>query len=322
MIEDVLKGKNIILGITGGIAAYKTPLLVRELIERGAEVKVVMTPSAVEFITPLTLSSLSRHEVIVNIFPADQKQGTGMTTWHIDYSVWADLIIIAPATVNTIAKIAHGFADNALTTLICAKRSPVIIAPAADVDMYNNPVNLENLNKLKSLGFYMVDAEVGFLASGLRGKGRMADINKIIDFAELIAAGFTTDYPGKKVLISAGPTYEDIDPVRFIGNRSTGKMGFALAKAAFLRGAEVTLITGPSDEKCYPEIKLVKVRSALQMKNAVNSEIGSNDIFISSAAVADYTPVNFIGKKIKRNSGPINLELNPTEDILSSVPRD
>ena len=256
MIKDTLSGKKILLGVTGCIAAYKSCLIIRELIKRGAIVKVVMTPSATEFISPLTLATLSRNEVIVNTFPPSQKDGTKLSTWHIDYSLWADLMLIAPATINTIAKISFGFADNALTTLVTALRSPLAIAPAADVDMFNNPINKENLEKLEKLGHYIVYPESGELASGLSGEGRLADINKIIDSVESILSGNKKDLVDKKILVSAGPTYEDIDPVRFIGNRSSGKMGYAIAKAAFLRGAEVTLISGPSSQTIYPEIKI------------------------------------------------------------------
>ena len=248
MIKDPLDGKKILLGVTGCIAAYKSCLIVRELIKRGAEVKVVMTPSATQFIAPLTLATLSQNEVIVNTFPATQKDGTKLSTWHIDYALWADLMLIAPATINTIAKISYGFADNALTTLVTALRSPLVIAPAADVDMYNNPINKENLEKLEGLGHYIIYPESGELASGLSGEGRLAEVNKIIDTVELVFSGYLKDLMGKKILVSAGPTYEDIDPVRFIGNRSSGKMGYAIAKAAYLRGAEVTLISGPTSQ--------------------------------------------------------------------------
>ena len=262
MIKDPLSGKKIILGVTGCIAAYKSCLIVRELVKRGAQVKVVMTPSATEFITPLTLATLSHNEVIVNTFPASQKDGANLSTWHIDYSLWADLILIAPATINTIAKISYCFADNALTTLVTALRCPLVIAPAADADMYNNPINKENIEKLERLGQYFIYPESGELASGLTGEGRLADTNKIIDAVELILSGYSKDLIGKKILVSAGPTYEDIDPVRFIGNRSSGKMGYAIAKAAYLRGASVKLISGPSSQSIFPEIKTINVRSA------------------------------------------------------------
>ncbi|GJQ62799.1 MAG: phosphopantothenoylcysteine decarboxylase [Melioribacteraceae bacterium] len=319
MTPDTLPGKRIILGVTGGIAAYKSALLVRELVKRGAEVRVVMTPSALEFITPLTLSTLSGNEVIVNTFPADQKNGVELKTWHIDYGMWADLMIIAPATVNTIAKITHGFADNALTTLVAALRKKLLLAPAADMDMYETEANLSNLKTLEQRGAYIVDAEEGFLASGLIGRGRMADIDKIVDSAELCLLESGKDLEGKKVLVTAGPTFEDIDPVRFIGNRSSGKMGFAIAKAAFLRGADVTLVSGPVSETAYPEIKLIKVRSAEQMLEAVAKNYPENDILVMSAAVADYAPETFSNKKIKKKDNLQNIRLKENSDILRSL---
>jgi len=319
MIKDQLAGKKILLGVTGCIAAYKSCLIVRELIKRGAEVKVVMTQSATEFIAPLTLATLSHNEVIVNTFPKNQKDGTNLSTWHIDYALWADLMLIVPATINTIAKISYGFADNALTTLVTALRSPLVIAPAADVDMYNNPINIENLDKLERLGYYIVYPESGELASGLSGEGRLADVNKIIDAVELILPRYLKDLMGKKILVSAGPTYEDIDPVRFIGNRSSGKMGYAIAKAACLRGAEVTLISGPSSQNIYPEIKMIKVRSASEMEKAVKKEVDKNNLLIMSAAVSDFRPVKAASNKIKKEKGTIDLKLELNPDILSSI---
>jgi phosphopantothenoylcysteine decarboxylase / phosphopantothenate---cysteine ligase len=318
-MEDILTGKKIVVGITGCIAAYKSAYLVRELKKRGAEVKVLMTPSAVQFIAPLTLSSLSGNKVIVNMFPDDQKSGTSLSTWHIDYALWADLMIIAPATVNTAAKIAHGFADNALTSLVLALRSPLIIAPAADVDMYDNKITQQNFLKLEELGHFLVHAETGELASGLEGRGRFADINKITDAAEIILSGYSKDLKGKKILITAGPTFEDIDPVRFIGNRSSGKMGYAIAKSAYLRGAEVTLISGPSSETVYQEIKLLKVRSAEEMLQSVKEEFTGNDILIMSAAVADYKPAEPASRKIKKEDKLSSIKLSETADILRSL---
>ena len=319
MQKDSLTGKKILLGITGCIAAYKACHIIRDLKTLGAEVKVVMTPSATEFITPLTLASLSGNDVIVHTFPPSSKTGTSLTTWHIDYALWADLMLIAPATVNTIAKISHGFADNALTTLVTALRSPLIIAPAADVDMYKNRITQENIKHLESFGHYIVYAEEGELASGLVGEGRLADINKIIDSVELILSGYTKDLTGKKILVSAGPTYEDIDPVRYLGNRSSGKMGFALAKSAFLRGANVTVISGPSNEIPYPEINIIKVRTAQNMFVAVKKELQKNDILIMAAAVADYKPAKVSNNKIKKSDKLLILKLVETTDILSSL---
>ena len=319
MIKEPLDGKKILLGVTGCIAAFKSCLIVRELVKRGAEVKVVMTPSATEFITPLTLATLSQNEVIVNTFPPTQKDGTKLSTWHIDYALWADLMLIAPSTINTIAKISYGFADNALTTLVTALRSPLVIAPAADVDMYNNPINKENLEKLKRRGHYIIFSESGELASGLSGEGRLADVNKIIDLVELILSGYSKDLVGKKILVSAGPTYEDIDPVRFIGNRSSGKMGYAIAKAAYLRGANVTLISGPSSQYSYPEIKNIKVRSAAEMEKAVKKEVDKNNLLIMSAAVSDFRPLKTASNKIKKEKGLMDLKIELNPDILSSL---
>jgi phosphopantothenoylcysteine decarboxylase / phosphopantothenate---cysteine ligase len=322
MNKNPFSGKKIILGVTGCIAAYKSAILVRELVKLKAEVKVIMTPAATEFISPLTLSSLSKNKVTVNIFPESQKNGTDLSTWHIDYALWADLMIIAPATVNTAAKIAYGFADNALTTLVAALRCPLLIAPAADVDMYMHKKSQENFKKLEELGYFIVHAEEGELASGLSGMGRLAEIDKIIDAAELILSGIKKDLLGKKILVTAGPTYEDIDPVRFIGNRSSGKMGYEISKAAFLRGAEVTLISGPSNEISYPEIKIIKVRSAEEMKKAVEKEIKKNDVLIMSAAVADYKPVKPSLKKIKKDENLSVINIKNTDDILSSIKRN
>ncbi len=319
MLKDTLSGKKILLGITGCIAAYKACYIIRDLISRGAEVKVVMTPSATEFITPLTLASLSGNDVVVHTFPPSNKTGTALSTWHIGYALWADLMLIAPATVNTIAKVAHGFADNALTTLVNALRAPLIIAPAADVDMYKNRITQENIKRLEFFGYYIIYAEEGELASGLVGEGRLADTNKIIDSVEIVLSGYSKDLTGKKILVSAGPTYEDIDPVRYLGNRSSGKMGFALAKAAFLRGAEVTLISGPSNEIYYPEINLIKVRTAQNMFTALKKELQKNDILIMAAAVADYKPARVSNKKIKKSDKLPVLKLVETTDILLSL---
>jgi phosphopantothenoylcysteine decarboxylase / phosphopantothenate---cysteine ligase len=319
MIPDLISGKKIILGITGGIAAYKSCQILRTLVSRDAEVRIVMTPSATEFITPLTLSTLSGNEVIINTFPSSQKQNLKSSPWHIEYGLWADLMIIAPATINTTAKLANGFADNALTSLVPALRCPVLLAPAADMDMYNHPTHQANLEKLFKLGYRVCEAEQGFLASGLSGPGRMADVGKIIDYAELIVSGLTEDLKKKKILVTAGPTYEDIDPVRFIGNRSSGKMGNEIAKSAFLRGAVVTLITGPTKENCYPEVKVIKVRSAGEMKNAVEEELKNNEIIIMSAAVADFKPASISESKIKKEEKPDRIDLVKTDDILSAI---
>ncbi len=319
MTKDIISGKKIILGVTGCIAAYKACYLTRELIKRGAEVRVVMTPSAAEFVQPLTFASLSKNKVIINTFPSSQKDGCDSGTWHIDYALWADLILVAPCTINTIAKIANGFADNALTTLISAARTPVIISPAADIDMYENKITQKNITILKEAGYFIVPAEEGDLASGLFGKGRFPELEKIIDAVDLVLSGYKVDLQDKKILITAGPTYEDIDPVRFIGNRSSGKMGYQLAKAAFLRGASVTLISGPSNEVIYPEVKLIKTRSAIEMEKAVKNELKNNDILIMSAAVADYRPAQKLNQKIKKNGKLSEIKVIKNPDILSSI---
>jgi len=322
MQKDLLYGKKIVLGVAGCIAAYKSAYLIRDLVKRGTEVKVVMSPSATQFITPLTLSTLSKNAVVVDMFPENKNGSTNLNTWHIDLAQWADLILIAPATVNTIAKIAYGFADNALTTLAAAARSPIVLAPAADVDMYENPTTKENLAKLESLRYFIVEAEEGELASGLSGKGRLAELDKIIDSVEFVLSGFEKDFKGKKILVTAGPTIEDIDPVRFIGNRSSGKMGYALAKAAFLRGADVTLISGTSSEIAYREINKVSVRSADEMKKAVDKELKKNDCLIMSAAVADYKPAKVSAKKLKKEKNLTEIKITKTTDILSSINKE
>jgi phosphopantothenoylcysteine decarboxylase/phosphopantothenate--cysteine ligase len=278
-----------------------------------------MTPSALQFVQPLTFSSLSQNEVIVNVFPESQVNGVSMKTWHIDLALWADMMIIAPCTVNTIAKIATGFSDNALLTVVSALRSPLLIAPAADMDMYKNRITQRNFKTLEGIGYSFVYAEKGALASGLGGEGRLADINKIVDAAELILSGYKRDLLNKKILVTAGPTYEDIDPVRFIGNRSSGKMGYNIAKAAFLRGADVTLISGPVHEYIYPEIRVIMVRSAADMKKAVHEEIKINDILIMAAAVADYKPAEVSNRKMKKEDKLNQIKLCTTEDILSSL---
>lgn len=318
-VTDALSGKKIILGITGCISAYKSCLLIRDLVKRGAEVKVVVTPSALEFITPLTLSTLSRNDVIVSTFPKGIDSKAKSTTWHIDLGLWAEIMVIAPASVNTIAKIANGFCDNPLTTLVTALRCPLLICPTADVDMYKAKVTQQNISKLKSFGFHILEAEEGDLASGLSGKGRLPEINKITDNIELILSGFQPDLTGKKLLITAGPTYEDIDPVRYIGNRSSGKMGYELAKAAFLRGADVTLISGPSSEGLYQEIPLIKVRSAAEMKSVVDKHLKFYDALIMAAAVADFRPMNTAKDKIKKEDNLQIIKLEKTSDILANL---
>lgn len=313
-----LKNNKIILGVSGGIAAYKSCYLVRELVKLGAEVRVVMTPSACEFINPLTFSTLSRNEVIVNIFPG-KKENTKTSTWHIDFARWADLIVIAPATVNTIAKIKNGIADNALTTLVSARRCPLLIVPAADEDMYLSQSNQHNIAELKLQGVYFLETEYGELASGLTGFGRMAEVDLIVNKIKSIISNSHKDYIKKKILITAGPTYEPIDPVRFIGNRSSGKMGQALALAALHRGADVTVITGPTNLSYPPQIKVIKVKTADEMLDAVKKQFPKCHIFISAAAVADYKPKKVYSSKLKKRETKLTIELIENKDILKEI---
>lgn len=314
----VFQKKKIILGVSGGIAAYKSCYLVRELVKLGAEVRVVMTPSACEFVTPLTFSILSKNEVIVNIFP-EKKSNIKSSTWHIDLAQWANLFVIAPATVNTIAKINHGIADNALTTLVSARRSPLLIVPSADEDMYLSKENLQNLFELRMKGVFVLEPETGELASGLFGKGRLPEVDLILKEMEKILTFAFKDLKGKKILITSGPTYEPIDPVRFIGNRSSGKMGHALALAAFYRGADVTVVTGPTQLIFPNEIKVIKINTADEMYEAVIKEFKKCNIFISAAAVSDFKPKVYSPNKIKKKNSNLIIELELNKDILAEV---
>jgi len=317
----VLKGKHIILGITGGIAAYKSAWLVRDFVKAGAEVQVVMTRSATQFVTPLTLSTLSRREVLIDLFPPATDQPTDKWTKHIDLSLWADVMLIAPASANTIAKIAHGLADNFLTTLVVAARCPIIISPAMDVDMYQNQTTQGNMTVLREAGFFVMEPESGDLASGLTGAGRLPEIARMTDFVDGVLDGASRDLAGKKVLVTAGPTQEPIDPVRFIGNRSSGKMGFALANAAALRGADVTLVSGPVHLRTPRNTRRIDVSTASEMLEAVSKEFAGTDILIMAAAVGDYSPVHTAPQKIKReeNSPGMTLGLKANPDILKSL---
>jgi len=311
----VLKGKKILLGVCGGIAAYKICSLVRELKKLNNEVRVVMTPTSTQFVTPLTFSTLSENEVLVDFFPPNTNTNTNYSVNHIKLSLWADLILIAPATANTIAKITYGFADNLLTSLVLAKRCPVALCPSMDVDMYENPITQKNLSLLRERGFFIIEPETGFLASGLSGKGRLPEISSIIQKIDNILNP-KKDLLGKKVLITAGPTREFIDPVRFISNRSSGKMGYELAKATKERGAEVTLISGPVNLNPIPEVNIINVITAEQMFEEVKKHYSEKDIIIMSAAVSDYTIRNYSTHKLKKEANELNLTLNPTQDIL------
>lgn len=310
-----MKGKHILIGVTGGIAAYKTAYLIRDLVKRGAEVKVIMTEKAKAFITPLTLATLSKNPILVDFFDPTN----GAWNSHISLGLWADAYVIAPATANTIAKMAHGIADNLLTTTYLSARCPVFVAPAMDLDMYAHPTTQENIEYLKSKGVNIIDAASGFLASGLEGKGRMAEPE---DIANQVSNFFVSkqELKGKKVLITAGPTHEKIDPVRFIGNHSSGKMGYALAEECAARGADVYLVSGPVQIKAkHPNIKTISVVSAGEMFEAASAEFDSSDITILCAAVADFRPETQADEKIKREKEDLVIRLKPTQDIAANL---
>lgn len=304
------------LGITGGIAAYKCAPLVREFVKRGAEVKVVMTPLAKQFITPLTMATLSKNPILVDFFNPEN----GEWNSHVNLGMWADVYLIAPATANTIGKMANGVADNLLLTSYLSAKCPVFFAPAMDLDMYKHPAVQKNIATLISYGNHVIEPGTGFLASGLEGKGRMAEPSDIVVALENFFES-KSDMAGKKVMITAGPTYEKIDPVRFIGNYSSGKMGFALAEECADRGAEVTLIAGPTSLKTVNgKIKRINVESAQQMYDAAVENSPSADVQILCAAVADYRPSVTVDKKIKREkTGEMTLTLVPNPDIAAAL---
>ena len=313
----MLKGKHIILGVTGSIAAYKAASLVRLLVKEGAEVKVVMTPLAKEFITPLTMATLSKNPILVDFYNPEN----GDWHSHVALGLWADLYLIAPASANTIGKMAAGIADNLLLTTYLSAKCPVVVAPAMDLDMYRHPATQRNLEVLRSYGNMIVEPESGELASGLVGKGRMEEPERIAEFVKEYFQG-RQDLQGKKVLVTAGPTYEKIDPVRFIGNYSSGKMGFALAEELAGRGAEVVLVAGPVDLSVrHPAIRRVDVESAAEMRDAAVAEFPKCDAAILSAAVADFTPKTRTDEKIKRGKEDMRLELVPTHDIAADLRR-
>ncbi|MEC4116914.1 bifunctional phosphopantothenoylcysteine decarboxylase/phosphopantothenate--cysteine ligase CoaBC [Myroides phaeus] len=314
---SVLSGKKILLGITGGIAAYKTAALVRLLIKAGAEIQVIMTPASHQFVTPFTLSTLSKKPVYTKFFNAGDEGGTWNN--HVDLALWADFIIIAPATANTLAKMANGICDNLLMAIYLSAKCPVFVAPAMDLDMYVHPSTDRNINLLTSYGNIIIPAEEGELASGLVGKGRMAEPEHILDF---IDDYFNTSLPlkGKKILITAGPTYEPIDPVRFIGNHSSGKMGFDIAMEAAKRGAEVVLVSGPTNQKIsHPLVKVISILSAKEMYTVCHDYFESVDAVVAAAAVADYRPKHVADQKIKKNSEEFVIEMDKNPDILASL---
>lgn len=309
-----LKGKKIILGVTGSIAAYKSAQIIRGLVKEGAEVKVIMTELSKEFITPLTLATLAKNPILVDFF--DPTNGNWNS--HVDLGIWADAYLIAPATANSIAKMAGGVADNLLLTTYLSAKCPVFIAPAMDLDMFAHAATQRNLNTLKSVGNTIIEPTSGELASGLEGKGRMEEPEKIVQILE----DFFTVKPfaGKNILITAGPTYEKIDPVRFVGNYSTGKMGFALAEECARLGAQVVLITGPVQLKStHANIERIDVESAEEMYEAATNRFYSMDGAILCAAVADFTPVESAQIKLKREKENLNIELKPTQDIAATL---
>jgi phosphopantothenoylcysteine decarboxylase/phosphopantothenate--cysteine ligase len=316
-----LKGKKILIGISGGIAAYKICSLVRLFIKAGAEVKVVMTPAAVSFVSPVTLSALSRNEVVINMLPDQSEiiksERVDTKTWHVNYGLWADIFIIAPATCNTIGKAFGGISDNFLLSTLLACRCPVLFAPAMDDDMYKNKVTQRNIEALKAIGYHIADPVFGELASGLTGEGRMSEPETIFEKTKVILAG-TKDLSGKKILITAGPTREYIDKVRFISNPSTGKMGFELARAAQERGAEVTLITGPVNLETPFGVNRIDVISADDMFRSVKSKRKGKQLIIMSAAIEDFTPLNKANVKIKKeDQTKFVFEFTKVVDILS-----
>lgn len=317
----MLRNKHIVLGITGSIAAYKACLIIRGLIKQGAEVQVVITPAGREFITPITLSTLTQKPVICDFF--NHQDGTWNS--HVDLGLWADAMLIAPATASTIGKMAHGVADNMLITTYLSMKAPVFIAPAMDLDMYAHPSTQENLQLLSKRGNHIIEPGTGFLASKLEGKGRMQEPEEIVRTLDEYFSQ-SQELKGKRVLITAGPTYEKIDPVRFIGNYSSGKMGFALAEECARRGAEVELVSGPvSLQIHHPSVHRTNVESAEEMFHAATERFTQADIAILCAAVADFTATQVAGTKIKREGEELVLHLSPTHDIaqcLGNMKRD
>ncbi|MEL1247594.1 bifunctional phosphopantothenoylcysteine decarboxylase/phosphopantothenate--cysteine ligase CoaBC [Flavobacterium helocola] len=314
---SVLSGKKILLGVSGGIAAYKTANLVRLFIKAGAQVQVVMSPASLHFVTPLTLATLSKNPVYSTFY--NEEEATGEWNNHVELGLWADLMLVAPATANTLSKMANGNCDNLLIATYLSAKCPVYFAPAMDLDMYKHPSTLDSFHKLKSFGNIIIPAESGELASGLSGEGRMAEPENIVTFLE---NDLLEKLPlkGKKILITAGPTYEAIDPVRFIGNHSSGKMGFDIANEAANKGAEVILVSGPTHLNVQnSSIKLIRVTSAQDMYDACHEYYNNVDVAITAAAVADYRPKNVADQKIKKNEATFSIELEKTKDILASL---
>lgn len=313
----MLKGKKIVLGITGSIAAYKACYIIRALVKAGAEVQVVITPAGKEFITPITLSALTQKPVISDFF--SQRDGTWHS--HVALGLWADAMVIAPCTASTLGKMAGGVADNMLVTTYLSMKAPVFIAPAMDLDMYAHPSTQANLERLRSYGNHIIEPQSGYLASGLEGKGRMEEPEAIVKAVDDYFRGNTGQLAGKRIMITAGPTFERIDPVRFVGNYSSGKMGFALAGECARRGADVTLIAGPVALKEGRGIRRIDVESCDQMYRAAVSEFEGCDAAILCAAVADFRPDSVADSKIKRGDSDLVLRLKPTHDIASELGR-
>ena len=315
----MLKGKKIVLGITGSIAAYKACLTIRGLIKKGAEVQVVITPAGKEFITPITLSALTHKPVVSEFF--SQRDGTWNS--HVDLGLWADAMLIAPCTASTLGKMANGIADNMLITTYLSMKAPVFIAPAMDLDMYRHPSTQQNMQRLLSYGNRIIEPASGFLASGLEGKGRMEEPENIVAYLDRFfneqEAAQNSSLKGKSIMITAGPTYEKIDPVRFIGNYSSGKMGFALAEECASRGAKVTLVSGPVALQCSSSINRIDVESCAEMHQAATELWPHQDAAILCAAVADFKPEHMADKKIKRLGDDLVIRLKPTNDIAASL---
>ncbi len=318
----MVKNKHILVGVTGGIAAYKIPFLIRELKKLGAELRVVITEAATEFVTPLTLSTLAGTEVIRGMFPDHGSGQSHRGTWHIDTARWADVMVIAPATANQISKLARGAADDAVSTLAVAVRCPVLVCPAMDYDMWEHELTQANVRCLTDIGYRVLPPEEGELASGLVGKGRLPEVDAILVAVQECLDTAKKDLAGKRVLVTAGPTYEPIDPVRYIGNYSSGKMGFAIASAAALRGADVTLVAGSTSLPTPRHVRRVDVRTSDEMYEAVMHHRSKKDVIVMAAAVADFKPAHRSAKKLKKNrqpDGSMKLEMIPTIDILAQL---
>ena len=310
----MLKGKKIVLGITGSIAAYKACMIIRGLVKAGAEVQVIITPAGKEFITPITLSALTQKPVVSEFF--SQRDGTWHS--HVKLGLWADAMLIAPCTASTLGKMAGGVADNMLVTTYLSMKAPVFIAPAMDLDMYQHPTTQQNMERLKSFGNHIIEPQTGFLASGLEGKGRMEEPDQIVAYLDRYFE--PKDLTGKNIMITAGPTYEKIDPVRFIGNYSSGKMGFALAEECARRGAEVTLICGPVQQQCKtPSIKRIDVDNCQSMFDAAIQAFPKQHAAILCAAVADFRPATQADHKIKREADDLVIRLTPNPDIAAHL---